>query len=129
MTPLRVLYVDDDADVRLLVGLSLDRDPDMSATLAASGAEALALIRTGGAPSVAIIDLSMPDMDGFALFDALRLLPGHAALPIIFMTAIGRPRQADLLRGRDACGVIAKPFDPLMLPANIRALLNRRPQY
>lgn len=124
-----VLYVDDDPDIRTLVGMALARDPGFDPVLAGSGAEALRLIAAGLRPVLAIVDLSMPNMDGFALHDALRLSTGGRRLPVIFMTASGHPHAADLLRGRDALGVIPKPFDPLALPQHIRALLGRRTQY
>lgn len=123
MTPLSILYVDDDPDIRHIVGLSLSLDPTVTAAFAASGEEALALLAGGFLPGVAVLDVMMPEMDGLTLLDRIRADPATAAIPILFMTA--RAREADILayQARGAAGVIVKPFDPLSLASAIRERL------
>jgi len=119
--PLRLLFVDDDPDIRTIVELALGLDPTIALRVAASPSEALSALATMQ-PDAALLDVSMPDMDGPALLAALHdRSPG---LPVIFMTAHGRERDIAALRALGACGVIVKPFDPLSLSAQIRALLS-----
>ena len=118
---LRLLFVDDDPDIRTIVQLALGLDPGMAVTVAASAAEALAAL-TAAAPDAALLDVTMPDMDGPTLFAAMRArVP---ALPVIFMTAHGRDHEVTALRAVGAAGVIVKPFEPLTLARQVRTLLS-----
>jgi DNA-binding response OmpR family regulator len=119
--PLRLLFVDDDADIRMIVALALARDPAIALDTVASAAEALAQMRNDTLPDAALLDVSMPDMDGPTLLAALREIAPR--LPVIFMTAHGREREVAALRDAGAVGVIVKPFEPLTLVEQIRALL------
>jgi two-component system, OmpR family, response regulator len=117
--PLRVLIIDDDPDIRTVAQLALGLDPSIIATTASSFDDALATLTSDQPPSVLLLDVMMPGMDGPATAEAVRRLPGHAATPILFMTA--RARDADLCRYRAiGAGVIVKPFDPLKLARIVR---------
>lgn len=119
--PLRLLFVDDDADIRTIVTLALGLDPTIVPVAVGSPDGALALVAAGSPFDAALLDVSMPAMDGPALLAALRaIVPG---LPVIFMTAHSRPHELVALRAAGAVGVIVKPFDPLTLVAQIRDLL------
>jgi DNA-binding response OmpR family regulator len=120
--PLRLLFVDDDADIRTIVTLALARDPAIALDAVASAAEALARMRGATPPDAALLDVSMPDMDGPALLAALRAIAPR--LPVIFMTARGRERDLAALHAAGAAGVIVKPFEPLTLVERVRALLS-----
>ena len=119
--PLRLLFVDDDADIRMIVALTLARDPAIALEAVASADEALARMRSGTPPDAALLDVSMPDMDGPTLAAALHTIAPR--LPVIFMTAHSRERELAVLRAAGAVGVIVKPFEPLKLVDQIRALL------
>lgn len=121
MTPTRILYVDDDPDIRHIVELSLSLDPSLQIRAAASGEEALAAIDDGSPPpQVVLVDMMMPGMDGLALLAHLRERPATAAVPVVFMTARGRQADLDRYHAAGAAGVIVKPFDPLTLADRIR---------
>ncbi|WP_258046613.1 response regulator [Sphingomonas folli] len=121
MAVLRLLFVDDDADIRTIVELALGLDPTITLRVAASAADALQML-TAAPPDAALLDVSMPDIDGPALLAALHdRIPD---LPVIFMTARGRERDVAGLRELGARGVIVKPFDPMSLAAQIRTLLS-----
>ncbi|TVV73792.1 response regulator [Sphingomonas solaris] len=125
-TPLTVLYVDDDDDIRSIATMSLELDPDMTVAAAASGAEALALLEDESLrPDVILLDVMMPEMDGPTLARHLCVMPRLRGVPLLFMTA--RARQADIAGyyALGAAAVISKPFDPLGLAAEIRAVLAR----
>lgn len=122
---LRVLYVDDDRDIRHIVKLSLALDPGIELRLCADAAQALAEAATDDwRPHVVMLDVMMPKMDGPALMIALRAHTGFETTPFIFVTA--RAREADVqgYHAAGAAGVILKPFNPLTLAANLRAMLS-----
>ncbi|MEH3120666.1 MAG: response regulator [Sphingomonas phyllosphaerae] len=119
---LRLLFVDDDPDIRTIVTLSLTLDPAIAMVAVGSPEEALAAAEAGSAFDAALLDVAMPRMDGPALLAALRrIAPG---LPVIFMTAHSREHELAALRAAGAVGVIVKPFEPLTLAAQVRALLS-----
>ncbi len=123
MTPLVLLYVDDDDDIRTVVTLALSLDPAIALHVAASGQEALTAVAEGLYPDAIVLDVMMPGLDGPAVMERLRAMPAGATVPVIFMTARGRQADLDFYRARGAAGVIMKPFDPLTLAAEVRALL------
>ncbi|WP_082516192.1 response regulator [Sphingomonas sp. Leaf412] len=123
MNALKVLYVDDDPDIRQIVALSLRRDPAVTAHFAASAEEALARIEGDASPDVVLADVMMPGMGGLALADALRAAPRTRDVPVIFVTARARESDMDAYRAHGAIGVIVKPFDPLHLADLVRTRL------
>jgi two-component system, OmpR family, response regulator len=123
MSLLKIIYVDDDADIRTIVGMSLSLDPSINVRIAASGQEGLDLLVGGSRPDVVILDVMMPGLSGPQVLDAMRSNPAHADIPVIFMTAKGRAMDMAAYRAQGAIGVILKPFDPLELARDVRALL------
>lgn len=117
-----VLVVDDDADIRLLVELSLQH-AGMHPHCVASGAEAIALA-PGLRPDVILLDATLPDLDGVAIFKALRGINALASTPVIFVTGRLRSEHRQEYRSLGAAGLIAKPFDPFELPERILAILD-----
>lgn len=120
---LKVLYVDDDDDIRHIVELALGLDPDIELTVASSGAEALVELDKSGTPDIILLDVMMPIIDGPTLLGLLRKRPDTAEVPVVFMTAKTRPADVEDYHARGAIGVIMKPFDPMRLAADIRAKL------
>lgn len=89
----RLLIVDDNATNRQILRLQA-QSWGMLTQEAASGPETLRLLRQGGAFDVAILDIQMPDMDGFELAAALRTLKGSDTPPLIALSSIGsRPPE------------------------------------
>jgi CheY-like chemotaxis protein len=115
----KLLYVDDDPDIRAIVALALELDGHYAVTLAASGPEAIDLVAEGLEPDTIVLDMMMPGMDGLAVMERLRAIVPEG-LPILFMTAKGRQADVASYRAQGARGVIVKPFDPLLLGAQIR---------
>ncbi len=123
---MRILCIDDDADIRAIAAMALALDPGVAIRSAASGAEGLALLRDGAwTPDVVLLDVMMPDMDGPSVLAAIRALEGASDLPVIFMTARARKADIDAYTALGAAGVIIKPFDPLRLTDEVRALIGR----
>ncbi len=123
MTPLSILYVDDDPDIRVIVATALSLDSSIRLRVAGSGGEALKMVAAGDPPDVAVLDVMMPGMDGPALMAQFAAVPEMKDVPVIFMTAKARQADVALYRAKGARGVILKPFDPLTLAANIRGIL------
>jgi two-component system, cell cycle response regulator len=93
---------------------------------ATTGIEALALVASTP-PDLVLLDVMLPEMDGYAVCERLRATPGLAELPIILLTALDD--RASRIRGlaAGADDFITKPFDPLELEARVRTIarLNR----
>jgi CheY-like chemotaxis protein len=124
MSALKVLYVDDEPDIREVASLSLQLDPDIEVLAAESGAEALEVIVRGHwRPDVVLLDVMMPAMDGPGVLKALRALPAGAATPVVFITARAQSHERRRLMDLGALGVITKPFDPMSLAKTLRAVL------
>jgi diguanylate cyclase (GGDEF)-like protein len=75
--------------------------------------------------AVAILDVKMPEMDGFELLERLRKVPAFYNLPIMMLTSMGR--EEDVARGFElgADDYMVKPFSPVEVLARVRRLLNR----
>ncbi len=116
---LRLMYVDDEADIRTIVEFALEDDFEIA--LCASGSEALARVAEFR-PDLILLDVMMPGMDGPSTLQALRLLPGFEQTPVAFITAKVQPQEVTALKAAGAVGVIAKPFDPMTLSEQVRSL-------
>ncbi|GLV20166.1 response regulator [Sphingobium sp. TomMM35A] len=119
---IRILYVDDEADLREIAVMSLELDPEIEVRTAASGAEALEQAKQWR-PALILLDVMMPGMDGPATLAALRADPDTSEIPAAFITAKTHPRHVTDLKAFGARAVLAKPFDPMSLAANVRTLL------
>ncbi|MBD3730572.1 MAG: response regulator [Sphingomonadales bacterium] len=118
---MRVLYVDDEPDIREIAEISLGLDPQFEVRTAPSGEAALALVEQW-VPDVALFDVMMPGMDGPQLLARMRERPALANLPVIFVTARAQRSELQDFARLDSVGVIAKPFDPVTLAAQVRSL-------
>ena len=119
---MKALIIDDEQDVRYIVQMSLGRVGDMTVIEAASGEEGIALARNEQ-PTFILLDMMMPGMDGVAVFRVLRALPDTAAIPVVFLTAKAMASEIQRLKDLGAKGVVVKPFDPLTLAQEIKAIL------
>jgi CheY-like chemotaxis protein len=122
MAAIRILHVDDEADIREVIEISLGLDPDFVTRSCESGPEGVEIAAQWD-PDIILLDCMMPVMDGPATLLALRANPKTADVPVIFMTARAQARELDRFRSLGAVGVIAKPFDPMTLAASVRDYL------
>ncbi|MBY6103735.1 response regulator [Marinobacter nauticus] len=123
----RVLYVEDDEDIRSVAELALVDVGGFDVCLCASGQEALSRIEEFG-PDLVLLDVMMPGMDGPQTLKALQQRPEGLNIPVIFMTARLQPSEIEEYRLLGAIGVIPKPFDPLTLADDIRRLVADNPE-
>jgi len=128
MSPdLRVFYVDDDDDIRLIASMALRIDPGIEVRAVSSGQDALALLDQGKwRPDVILLDVMMPGMDGFGLQHALRERNEVKGVTTIFMTARASRAGLEEYTASGADGVILKPFDPVQLAAEVRRIAASR---
>ena len=119
-TPLRVVLIDDDPDLRRLVKMTLEFTAGWQVFTAASGSEGINVVREVK-PNVAIVDFMMPEMDGYEVCRRLRGDPETAEVPIVFLTARKELGDAQIAAA-GAVGVVVKPFDPDRLADQVREL-------
>ena len=118
----RILYVDDEDDIREVAAMALELDPAFVVRDCGSGAAAVELA-AAWQPQLILLDVMMPKMDGPATLAALRAQTETANVPVAFITARTQRDDLDRLMALGACGVIPKPFDPMTLAERVRALL------
>lgn len=119
---MKVLIIDDDADIRFIAGLSLARVGGMDVIDADGGAEGVRKAHDEN-PDVILLDMMMPTMDGTQTLAALRAQPSTAATPVIFLSAKAVGAEVDRMMSLGAAGVLIKPFDPRTLSDDVRALI------
>lgn len=117
----RILIADDEERIVKLVADFLNAAGYETLT-AADGAEALRYVESGERIDLAVLDIMMPEMDGWALAKAIRR---QYDFPIIMLSA--RSEEFDLLTGFEAGAdeYVTKPFSPAVLVKRVEALLNR----
>jgi DNA-binding response OmpR family regulator len=116
-----VLVADDDDDILLLVTTRLRRD-GYEIVSASSGDRALELAREHR-PSIAVLDIGMPGLDGLAVLEAIRADDSLSGTRVVLLTA--KAQESDVRRGYDAGAdaYIKKPFSPSELSERVRSLL------
>ncbi len=118
-----ILVVDDNEMNRKMVSAILSKEGYQVIT-APDAAQALQTLEAG-APDLAILDVMMPDMDGFELCRRLRHRPDTAAIPIIILTALSELDERLKAFEAGADDFMAKPFQPQELVARVKVLLRR----
>ena len=121
--PEKILIVDDDIDTLKLVGLILQRQ-GYEVRVASSGAQALTMIQSE-IPDLLLLDIMMPEMDGYEVARQLRSEPHTAEIPIIMFTA--KTQLDDKVAGFEsgADDYLTKPTQPRELLAHIKAVMAR----
>jgi len=120
-----ILLLEDDTEIRLGLEQHLRRE-GFSLTSVGTGRDALQALGTAGLRlDAALLDLSLPDMDGLDVLRAIRAHPTHRGLPVLLVTA--RSEEIDRVLGLElgADDYISKPFSTRELAARLRAILRR----
>ena len=115
-----ILLVEDDATIREMTQLSLERDGFVVDT-AADGPAGLEAFRTGS-PDLVLLDVMLPGLDGVSVCRAIR---ESSVVPVVMLTA--RTDAVDVVLGLEAGAddYVTKPFEPSVLAARLRAVLRR----
>lgn len=120
-----ILSVDDESDVTDLVEFHLRR-AGCEVVKAATGSEALAAVKNRR-PDLILLDLMLPDIDGFGVCEILRRSPSTANIPIIILTAWATTDAKHIGLELGALDYLTKPFHPRDLVKRVQALLALRP--
>lgn len=120
----RILYIEDEEMLRTVTSLALTRIGGFQVELCDSGTKAVETAKRFK-PDLIMLDVMMPVMDGPATLRALQGDTETAGIPVIFITAKVQPREVEAFRALGVVDVIAKPFEPLGLAGQIRAVWER----
>ncbi len=121
----RILLVDDDQAVQRLVTMTLGTN-DFEVAVASDGRTALEMAESQ-LPDLVLLDVMMPDMDGFAVARALRSRAETANVSIIMLTARGSSDDLALSKSLGVREHFIKPFSPLHLLKTVYAILESMP--
>jgi CheY-like chemotaxis protein/HPt (histidine-containing phosphotransfer) domain-containing protein len=117
-----ILVIDDSPVICRVVEVGLGGDRAWRVRAASSGAEGIVLA-SRECPDVILLDVEMPDLDGPDTLARLRAQETTRQIPVLFLTCHSSDEWRRELRALGAAGVIAKPFDPATLAAEIAGLL------
>jgi len=120
----RILCVEDEPDIQTVARLALETVGGFEVAICGTGQEAVERARRFG-PDLILLDVMLPEMDGPQTLAALRGLPELRAVPVVFMTAKVQPGEVRRYLELGVVDVIAKPFDPMVLPQRVRAIWER----
>jgi two-component system alkaline phosphatase synthesis response regulator PhoP len=121
---MRVLVVEDDRSIQMVLELVLTRAVKCQVLIASEGPQGLALIRNEK-PDIVLLDLMLPGMDGFEICEKAKADEATRSIPIIFLTAQPQPAAVAKAMALGAAGYIVKPFDPIKIIDQINEALQR----
>lgn len=119
----KILIVDDEEDIRDVVRVSLEEFAGWLTTTATSGIEGLKIAQTEALDAI-LLDISMPDMNGLEMCEALQTNPKTQKIPVIVLTAKVLPSDRRRFIDLDVAGVITKPFDPMTIWMQVAEILD-----
>jgi CheY-like chemotaxis protein len=122
MTIKQILVVDDEEHLRELVQACLEDLGGWQTLGASSGEECLQILQTER-PNAILLDISMPVMDGTAVYDRLQSNPLTQSIPVILLTAKVLPRDRAKFALMGVAGVISKPIQPTTLTEEVAEIL------
>ena len=117
----RILYAEDEPDIQSVAKLALEVLGGYEVLLCSNGTNVLDQVG-GFTPSLILLDVMMPDLDGPATLQRLRADPNTAQIPVIFLTAKMQTSEVKQYQAMGAIDVIAKPFDPMLLATQVQKI-------
>ncbi len=121
---MKVLVVEDDQSIQMVLELVFTRMAKCEVLLASNGIEGLAMIQKHK-PDVVLLDLMMPGMDGFEVCQRSKADEATRHVPIIFLTAQPQPAAVARAMALGAAGYLVKPFDPIKIIDQVNEALAR----
>lgn len=118
----RILIIDDEERIRELVQACLEDLGGWEAITAESGNEGLLKAEAQNLDAI-LLDVSMPDMDGFVFFDKLQENPKTQYIPVVLLTAKVLPDDQARFAQMGVVGVITKPFNPVTICPELAEIL------
>jgi two-component system alkaline phosphatase synthesis response regulator PhoP len=121
MSRKRILVIDDEEDIREVAALSLESSADVEVLTAPEGKTGIERAAQSR-PDLILLDVMMPELDGPSTLARLRAREETRHIPVIFLTAQVQAGERRNLSAMSVRGIIAKPFNPLTLAADVAAL-------
>ena len=122
MSAKRILFIDDEEDIKTLAQFCLESEAGWSMLGASGGIEGIEIAETQQ-PDAILLDAMMPEVDGLQTIERLLHNPKTKHIPTIFITAKAQASDRRRFYGAGAKGVINKPFDSLTLASQISGFL------
>jgi len=119
----RILVIDDEESLRDLACTCLEDLGGWEAIPAQSGHDGLLQAQENVFDAI-LLDVSMPDMDGFQFYEQIKAHPKTHEIPIILLTAKVLPSDHKRFAQLDIAGIITKPFNPVLICQQIAQILN-----
>ena len=123
MNDRKILIVDDEEHLRELVQACLEDLAGWDTVIAVSGEECLQILQTEQVSAI-LLDVSMPGMNGVAVYEQLQSSPITQAIPVILLTAKVLPSDRAKFAQIGVAGVISKPIEPATLVAEVAEILH-----
>lgn len=120
----RILVVDDDPNLLVLLSKMLMR-VGVTPTTAENGGQALEILSNEAAFDLLILDLMLPDIDGFEVLSRLRADHAHDDMPVLILSARADPDTIKQGLDLGADGYLTKPYLPNTLTSRVRAVLSQ----
>ena len=120
----RILCIDDETDILEIAKMALEAVGGYTVKTCNRSVESIEAAQAFG-PDLILLDVMMPGLDGAATLKLLKADAALAHIPVIFMTAKVQPSETAHYLELGAVGVIAKPFDPMALPDEVKRLWQR----
>ncbi len=122
--PSKILHVDDDADIRFITGMALETVGGFTILQCASGREALAAA-PGFQPDLLLLDMMMPEMDGYEAMRRIREQARFSKLPMLALTAKAMKDDRAKCIEAGANDYCSKPIDMAKLTSLLRVWLHK----
>ena len=120
----KILYAEDEADIREIVKISLEDLGGYHIQYCTNGHEAIEAAKREQF-DLLLLDVMMPGMDGPSTLLEIRKIPQYKTTPAIFMTAKIQPKELAEYKSMGVVDIITKPFDPMMLADNLQIIWNQ----
>jgi CheY-like chemotaxis protein len=121
----RVLVVEDEPENRLFIGLML-RTEGYDVLEAEDGQSALELLARERLPELILLDVMMPGLNGWQVFQRLKQDPRLAGIPVVMLTALAQRSDVERAVELGVDGYLTKPFEPADLIHTMEETLNRK---
>ena len=121
----RLLLADDSVTIQRVIELTF-ADEDIDVIAVGDGDAAVARLESEP-PDIVLADVGMPGRDGYEVALHVRRSPSLAHIPVVLLTGALQPVDDARAREAGCAGVLVKPFEPHMVIAKVRELLERRP--
>ena len=118
----RLMVVEDEPENRLFIGLML-RTEGYEVLEAEDGFAALEMLREGPRPELILLDVMMPGLNGWQVYEKIREVPDWADIPVVMLTALAQRADVERAVQLGVDGYLTKPFEPTDLLHTIEETL------